>query len=119
MADIILSIIKIKPGKLNRLKKWCNELQKRKKEVVETLRKEKVYTESAFLHKTKNGNFLIYYIEAEDFSRAMNVYKKSKRKIDKEHKQVLKETLDKQCFKPVLLLHFKSGLTETNTNHAL
>ncbi len=107
MVDVVLSVIKIKPDKINRLKKWCEELNKRKKEVIETLKREKIYTESAFLHRTKEGSFLIYYIEAENFNRAMELFCKSEKKIDREHKQVLEEVLDNQHFKPILLFHFK------------
>ena len=108
MVDVVLSVIKLKPDKINRLKKWCEELNKRKGEVVETMKREGIYTESAFLHRTEDGDFLIYYIEAEDFERAMEVFYKSEKKIDREHRRVLEEVSDDQHFRPVLLFHFKS-----------
>ncbi len=71
------------------------------------MKREGIYTESAFLHRTEDVDFLIYYIEAEDFGRAMEVFCKSENKIDREHKRILEEVSDDQHFRLVLLFHFK------------
>src|SRR6266571_2815942 len=52
--------VKLKPGSLERVREWADELNRRKEEALETMRDEGVIVESAFLDSTAEGDFLIY-----------------------------------------------------------
>ena len=64
MSDVKLARARIEPGKEDRLRAWYAELQEREPEVVETLRHEGVYTETAFVQSLDDGTYLYLYMEA-------------------------------------------------------
>ena len=47
--------MKLKPDSLNRVRVWAAELNRRKDEVLATLRDEQVVVESVFLDRTSDG----------------------------------------------------------------
>ncbi len=73
-------------------------------ETLQSLENEWIFVESAFLNKQGNELYLIYYMKAEDISRAYEVFTKSDLDIDHYHKncwkkycegrEVLEELLD-------------------------
>lgn len=69
MSDVILTKNRIEPGKTQRLRQWSKEIMRRRDEAIETLRHEGMYSEAAFIERTPGGEFLIYYMEAEDIDR--------------------------------------------------
>lgn len=77
MADVILVKQKIKSGQTERAKALFKEIgQMRNTDAaLEVLKKEGVYTESAFLQQTDEGDYILYYIEAEDGEQVYDVYK--------------------------------------------
>lgn len=79
--------VKLKPGSLDRVREWANELNSRRDEAYETLKDEGVYIESAFLERTLEGDFLIYYMRMESMEKAKAAVSKSPHPIDAYHKQ--------------------------------
>ncbi|WP_458187758.1 DUF6176 family protein [Haladaptatus sp. NG-WS-4] len=94
MVDVVLTKRKIKPGKTQRLKEWMAEIRRREDETVETYESEGMYSESAFVERTDEGDFLVYYMESEDARRAYEAFENSTHEIDQEHKRVMAETLE-------------------------
>ncbi len=84
--------IKLKPGSLDRVREWADEISRRSDEALETLRDEGVIVESVFLDCTNEGDFLIYYMKAESIERAKEVVKKSVHSIDNYHQKFKRDT---------------------------
>ncbi len=71
---------------------WCEELKKRKEEVIETLKHEGVLSESCFI--AADGLSIYYFMEAEDFAKAKEAVKKSTFKIDRDHKTARQSSIE-------------------------
>ena len=56
--------VRLKPDSIERVREWAAELENRDDEVLATLREEGVVVESAFLDRTSDGDFLIYYMKS-------------------------------------------------------
>lgn len=94
MVDVVMTKRRIKPGKTRRLKEWMAEVRRREDEAVETYESEGMYSESAFVERTDEGDFLVYYMESEDARRAYEAFEDSTHGIDREHKEVMREVLE-------------------------
>ena len=86
--------VKLRDGSLSRVREWAAELNRRADEVLATLRDEGVVIESAFLDSTSEGDFLIYYMKAENLERAREVGRTSAHPIDEYHHQFQRETFE-------------------------
>lgn len=86
--------VKLKPGSLQRVRAWADELKNRREEALETMRDEGVVVESAFLDSTSEGDFLMYYMKAESFEQAAAVVKQSMHAIDAYHQAFKQETTE-------------------------
>jgi len=93
VADVSLARAPVDPGCADRLREWFAELHDREDEVVATLRHERVYTESAFLHATDDGTYLYVFMEAVDLDAADAAGDEEAHDVDAEHHAVLRETL--------------------------
>ncbi len=87
-------LIKLKPNSIDRVREWANTLNARKDEALATLRDEEVMIESAFLYRSEDGDFLVYYMKAENFQKAQKVAKESRHAIDDYHRQFKRDTWD-------------------------
>jgi hypothetical protein len=65
MVDVVLTKQRIEPGKISQLREWTEEIRQRENEAVATLKNEGMHSESAFIESTADGDFLVYYMEAE------------------------------------------------------
>lgn len=105
MSQVKLLKFKIKPGQKNAWLKWANELKRRRREVLGTLKKEGAIFEACFISEC--GKYVYYFLEANDFDRVNNTFMKSKKMIDIKHKEITQK-----CLKPVAkleeLFHFKA-----------
>lgn len=79
--------IKLKRGCVEHARAWAAEINGRSDEALATLRDEGVVMEAAFLDQTSEGDFLIYFMRAEDFDQAGTRAKSSGHAIDAFHKQ--------------------------------
>jgi len=91
---IHLSVQRIRPDKLERLKAWFAEVETRGDEVRETFAQEGVTCEQAYLLSTSDGPVLIYVEECDDFEAAVRVFQNSTLAIDAEHKAVLADVIE-------------------------
>lgn len=81
---------KIKGNSINEIRDWFNTLKERSDEVLESLKNEDVFVESAFLDKQGDEYFLIYYVKARDINFVYEVFNKSTLPIDKYYKECWK-----------------------------
>jgi Tfp pilus assembly protein PilP len=79
MVDVVMMKQKIKRGKTRRLREWMAEIRRREDEAVETYESEGMYSESAFIEQTDDGDFLVYYMESEDTGRGRTRPSKTRR----------------------------------------
>lgn len=93
MTDVRLARCRVDPGKADRLREWYAELQTREEEVVETLRHEGVFTETAFLRESESTTYLYVYMESVDFEAADAAGDEEAFDIDAEHHAVLRDCL--------------------------
>ena len=67
---------KIKKGFVPGIKMWGKELSRRKKDVLETLKNEKVFVECAFIDSIAGENYLVYFMKCanikEVFKKPLN-----------------------------------------------
>lgn len=93
MTDVTRARARIEDGKTNRVRAWFEELRERESEVIETLRHEGVYTETAFVLSSDETAYLYVYMEAQDLEKADEAGDKEEYDVDAEHHEVLRETL--------------------------
>lgn len=93
MSEVKLARARIGGREADRLRAWFEELRDREPEVIETLRHEGVYTETAFIRSLGETAYLYLYMEAEDLERAIEAGDEEAYEIDEEHHAVLRETL--------------------------
>lgn len=76
MTDIALVKQDIEPGKTERAKALFKEAGQMRNtdEAIKMLAKEGVYTESAFLQQSDEGDSILYFVECEDGEQAFDVY---------------------------------------------
>ena len=86
--------VKLKPGSLDQVHKWADELRSRADEVLETLRDEGVAVESVFLDSNEQGDFIVYYMKARSLSAAGEAAERSSHPIDAYHEQFKSQTWD-------------------------
>ncbi len=81
------ALIKLKPNALDRVTAWASTLKSRRQEVTETLAKEGVVLESAFLAQIGDDDYLVYLMRSGDFEAARRAGANSTAAIDEFHRQ--------------------------------
>ena len=79
--------VRLRRGSIERVREWADELNRRSDEVLETLREEGVAIEAAFLDRTSEGDFLIYFMKAQSLEAAQEVGRRSQHPIDDYHQR--------------------------------
>ncbi len=75
MTDAFLLKQKIEPGKTERCKELLAEqVGQTNREMSEILEVEGVYTESIFIEQAGDGEYLVWYFEAESMARVAEVW---------------------------------------------
>lgn len=97
-----VSFRKIAPDKVERLRSWMAEAQRRDDEVRETFRQETVRNEQAYLIDNAGEHILVYVMELEDPEAARRAFQESALKIDHEHREVLADVVEENL-EPELL----------------
>ncbi len=71
---------------------WSEELKRRKDEVISTLKNEGVVSESCFI--SEDGEYVYYFMEAEDFEKAKSAVIINPHPIDIDHKKARESSLE-------------------------
>lgn len=93
MSEVKLARKRVLPGKEDRLREWYAELQDREAEVLETLRHDGVYTETAFLSSSGGDTYLYVYMEAPDLEAALASGDEEQFEVHEQHHAMLEATL--------------------------
>jgi hypothetical protein len=96
MSETTLIRYRLKPGKREQLYEWMETVETRRDEAIETLQTEGVFTEAAFLESRDDGDYVSFYMEAEDLEEATNAFEQSSHELDRELKQLLQEVVAEQ-----------------------
>ena len=92
MTNVKLVKFKFKPNTKQIWIDWSEELKQRKDEVVETLKNEGVVSEACFI--SEDGEYVYYFMEAEDFEKARNAVIENPHPIDADHKKARESSLE-------------------------
>ena len=97
------ALIKLKPSSLDRVEAWASTLNTRSQDVLETLAREGVVLESAFLARIGGDDYLIYLMRSGDFEAAHRTGKESAAAIDEFHRQFKIDTwLERTELRPLI-----------------
>ncbi len=92
MTEVELVRLRVKHGQKKTWLEWCEELKRRKNEVLETLRNEGVTSEACFF--SDDGESVYYFIEADSLETAHATGRRSALAIDKQHRLISKSSLE-------------------------
>ena len=93
MSEFTLIRYRLKPGKKEVVYEWTETVQSRREEAVQTLKDEAVYSEAAFLESRQDGDYICFFMEADDLETAQKAAEQSSRDIDQEFQQLLTEII--------------------------
>jgi hypothetical protein len=93
-AILHVSIARVKPGQVARLRAWLDELQTRADEVRETFAAEGTSHEQGFILDVGGEQLLVYASECEDYAAAGEAFSRSTLPIDAQHRQIMPELIE-------------------------
>jgi hypothetical protein len=96
--------VRLKPGSLEQVHLWADELRSRADEVLATLRDEDVVVESVFLDSNEQGDFLVYYMKARSLSAAHEAAERSSHSIDAYHERFKADTWESRSSLELLVV---------------
>lgn len=89
----VLTVQEIEPGYTDKVEEWFAADSEDEEELKESLREEGVLVESSFVHKTESADYLIFYIEAEDFDHAVEEFNSTESEDIKKFQSLFDEIL--------------------------
>ncbi len=92
--EVICTYSTIKKGHVQDVREWLKTLQSRHSETLESLKNEGVSLEAAFIKKEKEHYYLVYFMRADDVSKAMEVCQNSELPIDQFHKKCFEDYIE-------------------------
>jgi Family of unknown function (DUF6176) len=84
---------RVRPERVDALRAWMAELDRRREEVRATFRNEGVRHEQAFLIESADGPVLVYAHEVDDPAAASAAYGGSTLALDQEHREIMGSVL--------------------------
>ena len=93
MSEVQLIRYRLKDGETERMYEWMDKINSRREEAIETLQNENVLSEAAFLESRADGDYVSFYMEAEDLEAATEAFEESTHSIDQEFKELLSEVV--------------------------
>lgn len=91
--DAVLSVQKITPGQADRFRERFDRTPEEKEAMYDQLREEGITTESVFIESREDGDYLLYYIEAEDYDRMLEEFRESDEDWAEDYRRFLDETI--------------------------
>jgi Family of unknown function (DUF6176) len=92
---IHLNFTPVHPDKVEELRAWFAEIEARADEARETLEREGVRHEQAYLLETGDGPVLVYAVECEDYEAAGEAFRASTAPIDVQHREIMPQLIGK------------------------
>ena len=87
--------VRLKPGMTERFVTWARQVPNRVVEVAECKSDQGILAEHIFLERSAEGDFIIFYCQAEDMAKARETLQKSKRRLDLEMIEMVDSTWDR------------------------
>jgi hypothetical protein len=84
--------IRIRPGKTRQVMEFLRSLQERKASSLEAMRREGMMVESIFLEQRDDGDYLYYYVKAQDLVHANQINLESNDPLTLEIRKFVTET---------------------------
>ncbi len=107
--DVILLRYEIAEGKTAELREFLKGTRDREAEVLDLLGREGMYTESLFVEEVNGTDYLLWYMEAEDVDRVIEVYEAATDDVVSESDGLFGEALvgglEGAVNEPELLMH--------------
>lgn len=91
--DFVLSVQKIEPGKADEFRERFDMSEEEREGLVEQLHEEGITIESVFIENRDDGEYLLYYIEADDFDHALETWKASESEATEAYQDLIEESL--------------------------
>lgn len=93
MTEVKLIKLKFRQGQKQTWLSWAEELKHRRNEVIATLKNEGVVSEACFI--SEDGEYVYYFMEAEDFEKANRAVAEHPLPIDSDHRQIRQNSLER------------------------
>ena len=87
--------IRLKSGMAERFVTWARQVPNRVVEAAECKSNEGILAEHIFLERSAEGDFIIFYCQAEDMAKAREMLQKLKRRLDLEMTEMIDATWDR------------------------
>jgi hypothetical protein len=91
--DVLLLRYEIAEGRTDDLREWLAEARDREAEILDLLGREGMHTESLFVEEVDGTDYLLWYMEAEDVARVLEVYETATDDIVAESDGLFEEVL--------------------------
>lgn len=91
--DVVLSVQEIEPGKADKFRERFDMSEEERNGLVEQLDEEGISVESVFIHSRDDGEYLLYYMEADDYDQMVNEWRESDEDWANDYRDFLDETL--------------------------
>jgi hypothetical protein len=75
--EILFSVQKIQPGKTAEVREWFADWQANETDLFDALAAEGIDVESVFIESRDDGDYLCYYIAAEDVTEMLETFEAS------------------------------------------
>jgi len=75
--EVLYSVQEIEEGKTDEVREWFQEWQDVETDLHDALREEGIWVESVFIHSRDDGDYLHYYIEANDVEEMLETFEAS------------------------------------------
>jgi len=92
MTKVKLLKFRFKPGSKQIWLDWSKELERRKEEVIASMKKEGMISEACFI--SDDGEFVYYFVETNDFGKTQKSIEENPNPIDIEHKKSRESSLE-------------------------
>jgi hypothetical protein len=98
MTEVFIRKQKIRPGKTERLRKWIKEMTQEVQEDGQGVRdiwsKESLHTISLFIEHTEDGDYFVWYLEADSMKQLIQARQTSEHPLHDVEDEMMEEVLE-------------------------
>jgi len=87
--------IRLKTGMTDKFLAWAKQLPNRMDEVKIGMHEQGIIAEHIFLERSTEGDFIVFYVKADDLVKTRDIFQRSQRTIDVEFRHIVDETWDR------------------------
>lgn len=91
--DVVLSVQEIEPGEAGRFRERFDMTEDERAGLVDQLVDEGISVESVFIHSREDGDYLLYYLVADDYEQMLEEWRESDEDWANDYREFLDETL--------------------------